>query len=162
MNEKISIIIPIYNVEKYLKKCLDSVISQTYKNLEIILVDDGSPDKCGKICDEYQEIDNRIIVLHNKNIGLSGARNSGLKIATGKYVTFIDSDSDDYIADDYIEVLYKILKEKNADISICNYKSFKNDLNKITNKRIYLKELNSQQAIDRSHKIINPINFITD
>ena len=90
--EKISVIIPVYNVEKYLKRCLDSVINQTYKNLEIILVDDGSTDNSGKICDEYAKNDKRIIVIHKENGGVSVARNIGLDICTGDYVNFIDSD----------------------------------------------------------------------
>lgn len=81
----VSIIVPIYNVEKYLKRCIDSILNQTYKNLEIILVDDGSPDKCPEICDEYAKKDDRIIVIHNKNGGVSSARNAGLDIAKGKY-----------------------------------------------------------------------------
>ena len=81
----VSVIVPIYNVEKYLKRCIDSILNQTYKNLEIILVDDGSPDKCPQICDEYAKVDDRIIVIHNKNGGVSSARNAGLDIAKGKY-----------------------------------------------------------------------------
>ena len=85
-NELVSVIVPVYNVEDYLKKCVDSIINQTYTNLEIILVDDGSPDNCGKICDEYLKIDSRIRVIHKKNGGLSSARNAGLDIAKGKYI----------------------------------------------------------------------------
>lgn len=81
----VSVIVPIYNVEKYLKRCIDSILNQTYKNLEIILVDDGSPDKCPEICDEYAKKDDRIIVIHNNNGGVSSARNAGLDIAKGKY-----------------------------------------------------------------------------
>ena len=92
MGELISVIVPIYNVEKYIKKCIDSIINQTYKNLEIILVNDGSPDECGKICDEYERIDSRIVVIHKENGGLSDARNAGLKVMHGKYVAFVDSD----------------------------------------------------------------------
>ena len=91
-NDLVSIVVPIYNVEKYLKKCIDSIINQTYKNIEIILVDDGSTDNCGKICDEYTKTDNRIVVIHKKNGGLSDARNAGLDIAKGKYIAFVDSD----------------------------------------------------------------------
>ncbi|MDI1303790.1 MAG: glycosyltransferase, partial [bacterium] len=91
-NELISIIIPIYGVEKYIDKCILSVINQTYKNLEIILVDDGSPDNCPAICDQYAKKDSRIRVIHKINGGLSSARNSGIDIATGKYITFVDSD----------------------------------------------------------------------
>lgn len=88
----VSIIIPIYKVEKYLPECLDSVINQTYKNLEIILVDDGSPDNCGKICDEYVETDSRVNVIHKVNGGISYARNAGIEVATGDWIYFMDSD----------------------------------------------------------------------
>ena len=89
---KISVIVPIYKVEKYLARCVDSIINQTYKNLEIILVDDGSPDGCGAMCDEYAKKDERIKVIHKENGGLSSARNAGLDIATGDYIAFVDSD----------------------------------------------------------------------
>lgn len=88
----LSVIIPVYKVEKYLRQCVDSVINQTYKNLEIILVDDGSPDNCGKICDEYAEKDKRVKVIHQLNKGLSGARNTGTEQASGEYIAFVDSD----------------------------------------------------------------------
>lgn len=106
--ELISVIIPVYGVEKYLSKCLDSVIKQTYTNLEIILVDDGSTDSSGQICDKYSENDNRIRVIHKENGGLSDARNCGLKNAYGKYVTFVDSD--DYLELDYVEYLHSLIK----------------------------------------------------
>ncbi len=115
----ISIIIPVYKVEKYLEKCIQSVINQTYENLQIILVDDGSPDNCGKICDEYAKKDHRIEVIHKSNGGLSDARNKGLEIAKGEYIGFVDSD--DYIEADMYEVLYNLLKQYNADVSICNF-----------------------------------------
>lgn len=92
MHKKISIIIPIYNVEKYLKRCIDSIVNQTYKNTEIILVNDGSPDNCGEICDEYAKIDSRIKVIHKENGGLSSARNAGIDISSGEYIMFVDSD----------------------------------------------------------------------
>ena len=114
----ISIIVPVYKVEKYIEKCVNSILEQTYHNLEIILVDDGSPDKCGQICDEYQKKDSRIKVIHKKNGGLSDARNSGIRIASGQYLGFVDSD--DYIAPDMYEHLFLIMKEKNADIGVCN------------------------------------------
>lgn len=119
MNEsiKISVIIPIYNVEKYLKRCLNSVVNQSYKNIEIILVDDGSPDKSGEICDEYAKKDSRIRVIHQQNAGLPEARNSGLKIATGDYIGFVDSD--DYISIDMYECLASQVKRLNADIACC-------------------------------------------
>ena len=116
--ELISIIVPVYKVEKYLDKCINSIVSQTYKNLEVILVDDGSPDSCGKMCDEWTKKDTRIKVIHKENGGLSDARNFGLDCAKGKYIQFVDSD--DYIEKDMIEFLYKNLKENNADISICS------------------------------------------
>ena len=115
----ISLIIPVYKVEKYLEKFIQSVINQTYENLQIILVDDGSPDNCGKICDEYAKKDHRIEVIHKSNGGLSDARNKGLEIAKGEYIGFVDSD--DYIEADMYEVLYNLLKQYNADVSICNF-----------------------------------------
>lgn len=119
MQELISVIVPIYNVEDYIDRCVNSICGQSYKNLEIILVDDGSPDKCGEICNEYAIHDSRIIVIHKENGGLSDARNAGLNVCRGKYVTFIDSD--DYIELDYIETLYMSLIENQADISIGDY-----------------------------------------
>ncbi len=116
----ISVIVPIYNVEKYLNRCIDSIINQTYKNLEIILVDDGSPDNCPKICDEYAKKDDRIKVIHKENGGLSDARNKGIKIASGEYIGFVDSD--DYIDEKMYEYLLKLIKDNNAEISVCGYK----------------------------------------
>lgn len=113
----ISIVVPIYNVDKYLNKCIDSIINQTYKNIEIILVDDGSTDSSGKICDEYLKIDSRICVIHKKNGGLSDARNYGIEKAQGIYIGFIDSD--DFINENMFELLYNNIIENNADISIC-------------------------------------------
>ncbi len=92
MTDKISIIVPVYNVEKYLKECIESILSQTYKNIEIILIDDGSTDNSGKICDEYLKKDSRVKVIHKENGGLSDARNTGIEIASGKYIGFVDSD----------------------------------------------------------------------
>ncbi|MCC8015166.1 MAG: glycosyltransferase family 2 protein [Eubacterium sp.] len=117
MNDIVSVIIPVYKVENYLRECLDSVINQTYKNLEIILVDDGSPDKCPYICDEYALNDSRIKVVHKQNGGLSDARNAGVNIANGKYIVFVDSD--DYIEIDMIEILYSTAEKYAADIVEC-------------------------------------------
>lgn len=120
MNELISVVIPVFKVEKYLTRCLKSVINQTYQNLEIIIVDDGSPDNCPQICDEYKKKDKRIKVIHKINEGLSAARNDGIKIASGNYITFIDSD--DFISKFFIEELYSNIKKNDCDISICSQK----------------------------------------
>ncbi len=114
----ISVIIPVYQVEAYLKQCIDSVISQSYKNLEIILVDDGSPDTCPQICDTYAEMDARIKVIHKQNGGLSDARNTGLEIASGDWIAFVDSD--DYMEPTMLQSLYDAAIEQGADISVCN------------------------------------------
>lgn len=125
MNELISVIVPVYNMEKYLEKCVDSIINQTYKNIEIILIDDGSKDNSGTMCDELAKKDNRIKVIHKKNAGLSAARNDGIKIANGEYVCFVDSD--DYVTEDYCEVLYNTLIDTNADISAIAYREIRDD-----------------------------------
>ena len=117
MDELVSVIVPVYNVEKYVQQCIDSITGQTYQNLEIILVDDGSTDSSGEICDKSAEKDSRIRVLHKENGGLSDARNVGIVISKGRYITFVDSD--DYIKTDYIMYLYNILTENQADISTC-------------------------------------------
>lgn len=116
---KVSIIVPVYKTEKYLRQCIDSILAQTYTNLEVILVDDGSPDNCGTICDEYAVKDRRIRVIHKENGGLSDARNAGIDGATGEYLMFVDSD--DYIAPEMIEVLFTALKENDADMSLCSF-----------------------------------------
>lgn len=113
---KVSVIVPIYNVEKYLDKCIESIVHQTYKNLEIILVDDGAIDSSGIIADESAQKDNRIQVIHQQNAGVSCARNVGLKAATGDYVCFVDGD--DYIMPDYVWYLLKLVLEEDADISL--------------------------------------------
>jgi len=115
LEELISVIIPVYNVNKYLNKCIGSIVNQTYKNLEIILVDDGSTDNSGEICDEWKQKDSRIKVIHKENGGPSNARNFGIEIAIGKYLFFIDAD--DYLNSDNIETLYKNLIENDSDIS---------------------------------------------
>lgn len=120
--ETVSVIIPVYKVEKYLRKCVDSVINQTYTDLEIWLVDDGSPDTCPAICDEYAAKDSRVKVIHKENGGLSDARNAALDVMTGKYVTFVDSD--DYIAEDAIQTWYDSLTSNDADMAVGNMLSF--------------------------------------
>ena len=115
----LTIIIPVYNTEKYLERCVESVRNQTYDNLEIILIDDGSTDASGGICDRLAEEDGRIVVLHKKNGGQSSARNMGLDIATGELIGFVDSD--DYIVPDMYETLYNLMNEYEAEISCCNF-----------------------------------------
>lgn len=127
MENLISIIIPVYKSEVFLNKCLDSIINQTYKNIEIILVNDGSPDNSGKICDQYAKKDERIKVIHKENGGVSSARNLGLKNATGKYITFVDSD--DWIEPDMYECMIKKLQENNVDMVRCSY--YKEDGEKV-------------------------------
>ena len=145
MNELVSVIVPIYNVEKYLDRCVKSIIEQTYKHLEIILVDDGSPDNCPKMCDEWAKKDSRIVVLHKTNGGLSSARNAGIKIAKGTYLSFVDSD--DYIKNDMIESMVTTMYNYSSDLSCCG-RYIVHDNGKIENKFIgnQIQLLSSQEA----------------
>lgn len=147
MGEKITVIVPIYNVEQYLSQCLDSILRQTYKNLEIILVDDGSLDHCSEMCDIYQKKDNRIKVIHKKNGGLSDARNTALDIATGDYVTFVDSD--DFILPNYVETLYTALKSNEADIAQVKFTYYfdDNDPEKYGSEKGYCRVYSCKEAI---------------
>ena len=119
MDELVSVIIPVYNVEKFLPDCVLSVMNQTYKNMEIILVDDGSTDGCSRLCDEFALTDERIIVIHKQNGGQGSARNRALDCCKGKYVAFLDSD--DYWEVDYVECLLRVIKENDSEIAVCNY-----------------------------------------
>ena len=144
MNEElISVIIPVYNVEKYIRFCLDSVINQTYKNLEIIIVDDGTKDSSGEIAEEYARKDSRIKVVHKENGGLSDARNVGLDIATGKYIAFLDSD--DVISLDFYEYLYGLIKKNDYDIAECEFLRISSD--EIENVQTILDEKNKNETI---------------
>ena len=134
-NELITIIVPVYKVEKYLDRCVQSIVDQTYTNLEIILVDDGSPDNCPKMCDEWAKKDKRIKVIHKQNGGLSDARNAGLEKAKGKYVGFVDSD--DYISPIMYEKLYKCIVDNQADMAMCAFSTV-DENGKVT----YINELN--------------------
>ncbi|WP_214830354.1 glycosyltransferase [Exiguobacterium sp. s56] len=137
MNDLISVIVPVYNVEKYLRKCVESIVNQTYTNLEIILVNDGSSDSSALICDMVAEEDSRIKVIHQKNGGLSAARNAGLNISNGKYVSFIDSD--DYLEAVFYEMLFRLMRKYNSDIVQCNFK------------RVYESDTKDINALQRSH-----------
>ena len=119
MNCKVSVIIPVYNVEEYIVRCLDSIINQTYKNLEIIIIDDGSTDNSPEICDKYAMADERIIVIHKENSGVSSARNKGIEIATGDFIGFVDSD--DFLEPDMYEVLVSMITSDDIDIATCGY-----------------------------------------
>ncbi len=120
MEKLISVIVPVYNVGPYLKRCLDSILSQTYRNLEIILVDDGSTDNSGAICDEYKKLDKRVLVIHKENEGVSKARNVGMDISKGEYLTFVDSD--DYIEPNMYEELYSSIERESADLAVCGFR----------------------------------------
>lgn len=157
MQELISVIIPIYKVELYLNRCIQSIVDQTYSNLEIILVDDGSPDKCPVICDEWEKKDHRIKVLHKENGGLSDARNEGMQIMTGDYVSFIDSD--DWISCDMYEKMLNKIKQQKADICECQFQktsgNIKNDIQQqIDNVNV----LNKKEALKAVvEEKINPV-----
>lgn len=148
MKNLITVVVPIYNVEKYLNKCIESILKQTYTNLEIILVDDGSTDNCGKICDEFADKDKRIIVIHKKNGGLSDARNTGINIAKGKYITFIDSD--DFITENAIELLYNNIVKYRKEISVGLINTFTNENGiKINKKNEIIWVYDREQAMEQ-------------
>lgn len=166
LNKKVSVIVPVYNVEKYLRRCVDSLLCQTYPNIEIILVDDGSTDKSGSICDEYLYIDKRIRVIHKKNGGLSSARNAGLEIAVGEYIGFLDSD--DWARPEMIEFLLSIILKEDSEIAQCGFTPFyeKQQLSEYVEKDYvkeptvnlsYIEAYNELYGID----VNNNINFIT-
>jgi len=131
MKPLISIIVPVYKVEEYLDECITSIINQTYENIEICLVDDGSPDGCPEKCDQWGLKDSRINVIHKKNGGLSDARNIGIDNANGKLIAFVDSD--DYISEEYIETLYLAIEKSSANLVICNYMRVDNRGEKLSN-----------------------------
>lgn len=147
MKPLISIIVPIYNVEEFLPKCIDSILKQTYENFELILVNDGSPDNCKEICMEYSQKDNRIIVINKENGGLSSARNAGIDYASGEYIGFVDSD--DYIASDMYEVLLSNMLKEKVEISICGRYYVYGVKNVVKHRQnIYLK-MSSEEAIKK-------------
>lgn len=146
----ISIIVPVYNLELYIKKCIDSILAQTFTNFEVIVVNDGSTDNSGDICDEYAQKDNRVVVVHKKNDGLSSARNTGIKISRGKYLGFVDGD--DWIYDDMYEKLYTLSNQNNCDIAICNiYREIKGEVNYIERAKL-IKEMDNIEAMRQLFK----------
>ena len=148
----ISIIVPVYNVESYLERCIESILNQSFKEFELILVNDGSTDGCKDICNEYKTKDKRIKVIHKENGGLSSARNAGLDIARGKYIGFVDSD--DFINKDMYKILFDTIQANNSDMVICDYyKVNEDDINKFRNlkcncENIKIKNLNNLESID--------------
>lgn len=128
MNELISVIIPVYNVERYLEQCIDSVLNQKYKNMEIILIDDGSTDRSGQMCDKYAKQDKRIKVIHKKNGGAASAKNAGLRVAKGEYLVFVDSD--DYLEPDAYSYMLSVLCEQDADVIQCSFRNIFPDIKK--------------------------------
>lgn len=149
--DKISVIVPVYNVEKYLKRCVESIIAQTYRNIEIILVNDGSTDNSPKICDEFALMDSRIKVIHKKNEGVSAARNTGIVISTGQFIAFCDSD--DWLDVDMLSYLYQLMKKTSCEIASCpvwyDYDDKKRNSSELLNKeKIY----NAKEAIIELHK----------
>jgi glycosyltransferase involved in cell wall biosynthesis len=154
MNELISVIVPVYNVEKYLSRCVDSIINQTYKNLEIILVDDGSPDNCPAMCDEYVKKDSRIKVIHKENGGLSDARNAGMKVAKGDYIGFVDSD--DWIELNMLERLLSEIIKNNCDVASCGVKMVWEDNSK---KSRMLFPIDADCVIDGTENALDSLMF---
>ena len=147
----VSIVVPIYKVEQYLRECVDSILNQTYENLQVILVDDGSPDRCGEIIEAYKKVDSRIVTVHKENGGLSSARNEGMKFATGEYIAFIDSD--DVLNKNYVMRLVGISQTFDSDIAACSFEPFENkipDDNKQSDYKTL--QLDSKQTIFEMYK----------
>ena len=145
---KVSVIIPVYKVEKYLDECLKSMDKQTYKDFELILVDDGSPDSCGEVCEEYAKNHENTKVIHQENAGLSQARNNGVKVASGDYIIFVDSD--DYVTDDYIDYLVNLAEKYDADVAIGESVQFTDNSNPIISEKTEFDNLcDSAQALSK-------------
>ena len=166
----ISVIVPVYNVENYLDKCVQSIMAQTYREFELILVDDGSPDRCPQLCDAYPQMDRRVSVIHKANGGLSDARNVGVDQAKGEYVTFIDSD--DFVSHDYLETLWNLLIKYNADIAVSGICTFNEDkkINGLKKKQEYcydpteaLEHMLYQNTLDTSAcAMLLPMQIVCD
>ena len=160
MKPAISIIVPIYNVELYLNKCVDSILAQSFSDFEVILVNDGSPDRCGEICEAYKELDSRVVVIHKQNGGLSDARNYGIEVAKGRYIGFVDSD--DWIAPDMYESLYSLITAHNADIAVCGHYEVMDDVpqEKAFSHQVHV--YNNEQAFDKLLEDIEIQNLAWD
>ena len=156
MASKISVIIPVYNVEQYLEKCLDSILNQTYKNIEIILVNDGSIDKSGLICDEYSRKYNNIKVFHKENGGVSSARNLGITVAKGEYITF--ADPDDFLNKDMYKILYENAKNYNSDITICSVNEIRENVIATEDNTGKINKYSKKDAINGYFNDIYPFN----
>ena len=157
MTPKVSIIVPIYKVEKYIYKCINSILGQSLTEFELILVDDGSPDRCGEICDEYSKKDNRIKVIHKNNGGVSSARNIGIDNACGEYIGFVDPD--DYIDANMYEILYKCAKKNNAEVVISSFSFIRNckeEKQDVSNDELIF---NKYEAITKYFDMVYPFNF---
>lgn len=146
MKDLVSIIIPIYNIEKYLEKCIKSLINQTYRNLEIILINDGSTDESARICEEYKEQDNRIVFINKKNGGAASAKNKGLKVAKGDYITFVDSD--DFIEPDMIEYMVNTIKKYNSDIIQCSFTNLYKNTERFKQDKIVEQKISSKDFLE--------------
>lgn len=155
---ELSIIVPVYKVEKYLPKCIDSILAQTFRDFELILIDDGSPDNCGAICDEYAARDSRIKVIHQENAGVSAARNAGLDIATGTYLGFVDSD--DWIESEMYETMIATAKEKQVDVVVCGFRIFKDDGSYIGRSNACEGIFTSEQLHASIYTVPNPLDGV--
>lgn len=153
MTELISVIVPVYKVEDCLERCIDSILDQTYSNFELILVNDGSPDNCGSICERYAAVDNRIKVIHQENQGVSQARNVGIEIALkndkSRWITFVDSD--DWIQKDYLKLLYDVAKTTNSKVSVCEYLKTSEECIKLQNDEFNIEMITPEKMI-RKHR----------
>lgn len=147
----VSVIVPVYKVEDYLDRCIKSILSQTFRDFELIIIDDGSPDKCPKMCEHWAIKDERIVVIHQRNQGLSAARNSGIKIAKGEFLTFVDSD--DWISENMLEVLIGLIQKYDADISVCDFLRTDSKKNVVPRKEKAEKVYNRDEFMDIILKI---------
>lgn len=152
---ELTIIVPVYKVEPYLRRCIDSILNQTFRDFELILIDDGSPDNCGAICDEYAEKDGRILVIHQKNQGVSAARNAGLDIARGTYLGFVDSD--DWIEPEMYETMITTAKEKNVDVVVCGINYCTEEGAFIRNDLLTCGDYNNEQVMFALFGMPNPL-----